>query len=31
VQQEGYPPGMQFVIRAELLTGQADKQTGSPP
>jgi len=31
VQQEGYPPGMQFVIRAELLAGQADKQTGSPP
>ena len=31
VQQEGYPPGMQFVIRAELLAGQADKQPGSPP
>jgi Tfp pilus assembly protein PilN len=31
VQQEGYPPGMQFVIRAELLAGQADKKTDSPP
>ena len=31
VQQEGYPPGMQFVIRAELLAGPAEKQPGGRP
>ena len=31
VQQEGYPPGMNFSIRAELLAGPAEKQPGGRP
>jgi type IV pilus assembly protein PilN len=31
VQQEGYPPGMNFSIRAELLAGPAAKQPGGRP
>ena len=31
VQQQGYPPGMNFSIRAELLAGPAEKQPGGRP
>jgi len=30
-QQEGYPPGLNFSIRAELLAGPAEKQPGGRP
>jgi type IV pilus assembly protein PilN len=30
-QQEGYPPGLNFSIRAELLAGPAEKQPGWRP
>lgn len=31
VQQEGSPPGIHFLIRAELLMEPAEKQPGGPP
>lgn len=31
VQQEGFPPGLNFSIRAELLAGPAEKQPGGRP
>jgi hypothetical protein len=31
VQQEGYPSGLNFSIRAELLAGPAEKQPGGRP
>jgi hypothetical protein len=31
VQQEGFPSGLNFSIRAELLAGPAEKQPGGRP